>query len=65
MNMPNLLVVFTETDEESPYYGKHMVSHGINTETDQVVVLQDEPLDYYIRYMKATWDDNYNGWVID
>lgn len=65
--MTCLLISYQEDDEYSPDYGTIMVSHGVNVLTDELVILPNQPLDWY-RYSesaKAYWDESYGGWMID
>ena len=65
--MTCLLVCYQENDPYSTDCGKIMVSHGVDILTDELVIIANLPLDYYVypQSTKAYWDESYGGWMID
>ena len=41
-----ILVTFIDKDVDSPTYGEELVSHGINSETLEDVILPSEPFSF-------------------
>lgn len=56
-----MIILIVEYEEES---NKFTVSHGVDSETFQNVVMQQLPLDYYIRTCNAIFLDYMNSWVL-
>lgn len=58
--MSSLIALVTYIDDKNIKY----ISHGVNLDTFQNIVLQNETLDYYKSNLKAFYSNDYKAWCI-